>query len=123
MWLVGWSDGLPPTRLVVRGLQPDLFDVRPNLLRSRVCEERLARSIGKPDPHGSASSTVRAAGVRSDKCVLGLFPFADIHDRTEEMGKLSLMIADSVASYVRPDDCAILLEHTQFIVGNCHFLR
>ena len=55
-----------------------------------------------------------------DKCILHLLPLADIHRSTEELGNLSLGIANGMASYVRPDDRAILLEHTQLIVGFVH---
>src|SRR6185295_16635767 len=49
--------------------------------------------------------------------IWGLPPFTDIHRRTEEMGNLSFVIANSMATYVHPNDCAILLEHTQLIIA------
>src|SRR5712692_3911503 len=116
MWFVGWFDGLPPARRVVRSPQPDLFNVRPNLLRSRVCEERLARLIGKPDPHRERVQHSAELALALGKCILRLLPFADIHRRAEEMGNLSRVIANGMASYVHPDDRAILLEHTELIV-------
>ena len=78
MGLVDCSDGLPPTSLVVLSLQPNLFDVRPNLFRSRVCEERLARSIGKPHTHGKGIKDGPQLVLALGKGLLDLLLFRDI---------------------------------------------
>ena len=51
MEFAGWSDRLPPSSGIGGILDPDLFDARPDLLGGGIGEDRLARWIGKPDPH------------------------------------------------------------------------
>ena len=118
-----WNIDSNRAYIVIQVLRPDLFDVRQNPFRHRVCQERPTQSISKPDPHRERVQHCAELVLALGKCILHLLPLADIHRSTEELGNLSLGIANGMASYVRPNDRAILLEHTQLIVGTVHLSR
>ena len=72
MELARWSHRLPPSSGIGDSLDPDSFDVGPNLLGGGIGKDRLAQLIGKPDTHRQRIEHRTQLALTATQCLFRL---------------------------------------------------